>query len=132
MNAAGALPSLVSDDAAAVDDARAQGWQRLLGWLRRAGQFFFALSFSSLSGAYYPGSGTTVYVDGGNTGGLTVTPSSSDADSGVSGYTYPALGTGWSNTNGAYTFDATAGTIGAFGSSASRARSRPRRQSRML
>ena len=30
-------------------DARAQGWQRLLGWLRRAGQFFFALSFSSLT-----------------------------------------------------------------------------------
>jgi two-component system sensor histidine kinase ChvG len=48
VNAEGALPSLVSDDAAAVD-ARAQGWQRLLGWLRRAGQFFFALSFSSLT-----------------------------------------------------------------------------------
>lgn len=26
-----------------------QGWQRVLGWLRRAGQFFFALSFSSLT-----------------------------------------------------------------------------------
>jgi len=26
-----------------------QGWQRPLGWLRRAGQFFFALSFSSLT-----------------------------------------------------------------------------------
>ena len=49
MNAEGALTSRVSDDAAAVDDARAQGWQRLLGWLRRAGQFFFALSFSSLT-----------------------------------------------------------------------------------
>ena len=47
MNAEGALPALVSDDAAAVDKAR--GWQRLLGWLRRAGQFFFALSFSSLT-----------------------------------------------------------------------------------
>ena len=36
----------------AAVDARtqpAQGWQRLLGWLRRAGQFFFALSFSSLT-----------------------------------------------------------------------------------
>jgi two-component system sensor histidine kinase ChvG len=49
VNAEGVLPSLVSDDAPAAVDARAQGWQRLLGWLRRAGQFFFALSFSSLT-----------------------------------------------------------------------------------
>jgi two-component system sensor histidine kinase ChvG len=52
VNAEGAS-SLVSDgaaaDGAAADGARAQGWQRLLGWLRRAGQFFFALSFSSLT-----------------------------------------------------------------------------------
>jgi two-component system sensor histidine kinase ChvG len=43
--------ALALDDAAAADAARpqAQGWQRLLGWLRRAGQFFFALSFSSLT-----------------------------------------------------------------------------------
>jgi two-component system sensor histidine kinase ChvG len=43
--------TLALDDAAAADVARpqAQGWQRLLGWLRRAGQFFFALSFSSLT-----------------------------------------------------------------------------------
>jgi two-component system, OmpR family, sensor histidine kinase ChvG len=43
--------ALALDDAATVKDARpqAQGWQRLLGWLRRAGQFFFALSFSSLT-----------------------------------------------------------------------------------
>ena len=27
----------------------ARGWQRPLGWLRRTGQFFFALSFSSLT-----------------------------------------------------------------------------------
>ncbi len=48
MNAEGA--SLALDDAAAVDARpQAQGWQRLLGWLRRAGQFFFALSFSSLT-----------------------------------------------------------------------------------
>ena len=26
-----------------------KGWRRPLGWLRRAGQFFFALSFSSLT-----------------------------------------------------------------------------------
>jgi two-component system, OmpR family, sensor histidine kinase ChvG len=51
VNAEGVSPSLALDDAAAVEDARAQaqGWQRLLGWLRRAGQFFFALSFSSLT-----------------------------------------------------------------------------------
>jgi two-component system sensor histidine kinase ChvG len=49
VNAEGA--TLALDDAAAADVARpqAQGWQRLLGWLRRAGQFFFALSFSSLT-----------------------------------------------------------------------------------
>jgi two-component system sensor histidine kinase ChvG len=51
VNAEGASPAL--DDAASLDDARAQppvqGWQRLLGWLRRTGQFFFALSFSSLT-----------------------------------------------------------------------------------
>jgi two-component system sensor histidine kinase ChvG len=49
VNAEGASASRVSGDAAAVDGVRTQGWQRLLGWLRRAGQFFFALSFSSLT-----------------------------------------------------------------------------------
>jgi two-component system sensor histidine kinase ChvG len=53
VNAEGASPSLALNDAAALDGAQAQvqaqGWQRLLGWLRRAGQFFFALSFSSLT-----------------------------------------------------------------------------------
>jgi two-component system sensor histidine kinase ChvG len=51
VNAEGASPSLALDDAAGIDgaQAQAQGWQRLLGWLRRAGQFFFALSFSSLT-----------------------------------------------------------------------------------
>ncbi len=39
------MASRVADHA----DAQAQGGQRLLGWLRRAGQFFFALSFSSLT-----------------------------------------------------------------------------------
>jgi two-component system sensor histidine kinase ChvG len=49
VNAEDALATRVSDNAAAVGDAQTQGWQRLLGWLRRAGQFFFALSFSSLT-----------------------------------------------------------------------------------
>ncbi|MBR1126189.1 sensor histidine kinase [Bradyrhizobium lablabi] len=36
--------------AGVTDDKPAEkGWQRPLGWLRRAGQFFFALSFSSLT-----------------------------------------------------------------------------------
>jgi two-component system sensor histidine kinase ChvG len=41
-------PSLALD-AVAVEPIAANGWQRLLGWLHRAGQFFFALSFSSLT-----------------------------------------------------------------------------------
>jgi two-component system sensor histidine kinase ChvG len=48
LNAEGASPSLAPDTAADENPA-AQGWQRPLGWLRRAGQFFFALSFSSLT-----------------------------------------------------------------------------------
>ena len=36
-------------DPAAPDTPRAKGWQVPLGWLVRAGQFFFALSFSSLT-----------------------------------------------------------------------------------
>jgi two-component system sensor histidine kinase ChvG len=49
-------PSLNAEDVAslAIDGADVEipqvaGWQRPLGWLRRAGQFFFALSFSSLT-----------------------------------------------------------------------------------
>ena len=36
-------------DNVAVESPPVAGWQRPLGWLRRAGQFFFALSFSSLT-----------------------------------------------------------------------------------
>ena len=50
-------PSLNHEDASelpdryrvADDNAGEKGWRRPLGWLRRAGQFFFALSFSSLT-----------------------------------------------------------------------------------
>jgi two-component system sensor histidine kinase ChvG len=48
LNAEGVSPSL-APDTAADETLAAQGWQRPLGWLRRAGQFFFALSFSSLT-----------------------------------------------------------------------------------
>ena len=36
-------------DDVAADSPPARGWRRPIGWLRRAGQFFFALSFSSLT-----------------------------------------------------------------------------------
>jgi two-component system, OmpR family, sensor histidine kinase ChvG len=48
LNDEGASAVLALDNVAA-DAPVAQGWQRPLGWLRRAGQFFFALSFSSLT-----------------------------------------------------------------------------------
>jgi two-component system sensor histidine kinase ChvG len=48
LNAGDAAPSLAPDDAAVAAPPQHSG-QRLLGLLRRAGQFFFALSFSSLT-----------------------------------------------------------------------------------
>jgi two-component system sensor histidine kinase ChvG len=48
LNDGDAAPSVVLDSAA-VDSPRGTGWPRPLGWLNRAGQFFFALSFSSLT-----------------------------------------------------------------------------------
>ena len=68
-------------------------------------------TFSSPSHAYWSGAGATVYFQGGGAGGFTVAASgSTDADSGVAGYTYPALGSGWSGSNGNYTFNSSAGT----------------------
>src|ERR1700690_1027257 len=68
-------------------------------------------SFSSPTHAYWPGSGTTVFFQSGVSGGFTVAASgSADGESGVAGYTYPALGSGWSNTSGAYSFGSSAGT----------------------
>ena len=68
-------------------------------------------TFSSPSHAYWPGSGSTVFFQGGVAGGFTVAATgSTDPESGVSGYNYPSLGTGWTNTGGAYSFDGTAGT----------------------
>ena len=63
-----------------------------------------ALTFGSFSGASTNGS--IIYFNPSVSGGFTVTPSSTDAESGVSSYGYPSLGSGWSNTNGAYTFAA--------------------------
>src|ERR1700689_969971 len=44
LNAEGDAPTLALDNIA-VENPPVAGWQRPLGWLRRAGQFFFALSF---------------------------------------------------------------------------------------
>ena len=53
MNAEDASASLVLDDAAGqspeLKAPALRGWQRPLRWLNRAGQFFFSLSFSSLT-----------------------------------------------------------------------------------
>ena len=49
LNAEDASPSVVLDTVAADSPPAVPGWQRPLGWLRRVGQFFFALSFSSLT-----------------------------------------------------------------------------------
>ena len=48
MNAENATSSLAMDDVVAGKPAL-KGWQRPLSWLRRAGQFLFTLSFSSLT-----------------------------------------------------------------------------------
>src|SRR5438128_6430373 len=46
-NEAAAAPLVL--DGVADEKTAEKSWQRPLGWLRRAGQFFFALSFSSLT-----------------------------------------------------------------------------------
>ena len=67
-------------------------------------------TFSALTSAYWPGSGTTVYFRGGSSGSFTVTPSATDSESAISGYAYPDLGSGWSRAGGAYSFTGSAGT----------------------
>src|SRR5439155_6554105 len=56
--------------------------------------------------------GSTVYIRTGQSGGFTVTASSSDADSGVAGYSFPSLGSGWNGSQAGaaetYTFDSSA------------------------
>jgi two-component system sensor histidine kinase ChvG len=44
-----AAPAPLVLDGVADERAAEKAWQRPLGWMRRAGQFFFALSFSSLT-----------------------------------------------------------------------------------
>ena len=70
-----------------------------------------SLSFSAFSNAALAGG--VVYFRSGAAGGFTVTASSSDAESGIAGYAFPALGSGWSGSqSGAsydYSFNASAG-----------------------
>ena len=79
------------------------------------------LTFGALGGgAYYPGSGTRVYFKpDAATGTFDLTASSSDADTGIASYSFPAgsaLGTNWSGSgSGAtrtYSYTATATTNG--------------------
>ncbi len=60
------------------------------------------LAFSAPTNAHWDGS--VLWFRAGAAGGFTVTPSSSDAQSGIAAYHFPALGSGWSNTGGDYTF----------------------------
>ncbi len=62
------------------------------------------LAFSAPTNAHWDGS--VLWFRAGAAGGFTVTPSSSDPQSGVATYHFPALGSGWSNAGGDYTFAA--------------------------
>jgi len=48
LNTEGGAPALALDSVV-IESPALRGWQRPFSWLRRAGQFFFALSFSSLT-----------------------------------------------------------------------------------
>jgi hypothetical protein len=63
-----------------------------------------ALAFSALTHASVAGS--TVYYNTNTAGGLTVGASANDAESGVSAYGFPTLGTGWTGASGVYSFTA--------------------------
>ncbi len=59
-------------------------------------------SFSDLVGAYWGGSGSTVYYrPGAGSGGFLATATSTDAASGIADATFPALGSGWASNPGA-------------------------------
>ena len=65
-----------------------------------------SLSFGSFTNAST--TGTSVFFRQGQTGGFTVTAPSSDPETGVASTSFPALGSGWSNGGGAYSFNASA------------------------
>ena len=61
------------------------------------------LSFSAMTNA--SATGQTVYFRTGVAGGFTVTASASDPHSGIAGYGFPALGTGWSGSQSGADYD---------------------------
>ncbi|HEX6130767.1 MAG TPA: chitobiase/beta-hexosaminidase C-terminal domain-containing protein, partial [Actinomycetota bacterium] len=65
-----------------------------------------ALAFSDLDQAVFDAASGTVFYRGGGSGGFTVTATAADAQSGVDGYSYPALGAGWTGGGGSYDFSA--------------------------
>ncbi|MDX6448958.1 MAG: hypothetical protein QOD08_1421, partial [Gaiellaceae bacterium] len=69
-----------------------------------------SLAFSGFTSSSFDGS--TVWFRAGAAGGFTVTPSSSDAQSGIGSYAYPALGSGWSRSGGDYSFTSAAAEPG--------------------
>src|SRR5207237_10032981 len=64
------------------------------------------LAFSGFTNAHLRAG--TVYFRTGASGGFTVTPTSSDDESGVASYVYPALGSGWTRSGGDFSFDTSA------------------------
>ncbi|MDQ2969172.1 MAG: chitobiase/beta-hexosaminidase C-terminal domain-containing protein, partial [Actinomycetota bacterium] len=82
---------------------------------------------NSTGGTYYPGAGTQVFFKpSAASGGFDLTASSTDPDTGISGYTFPtggAMGTNWSVSGAgatrSYSFTPTAGEPGAKSVSAS-------------
>ena len=62
-----------------------------------------SLSFSALTNA--SATGQTVYFRPGAAGGFTVTASADDPHSGISGYGFPALGSGWSGSQSGADYD---------------------------
>jgi hypothetical protein len=59
------------------------------------------LAISSPVNSYWSGSGSTVFYRPGVTGSFVVTGTSTDTQSGIASWTYPAAGTGWTSTPGA-------------------------------
>lgn len=60
------------------------------------------LAFSAFTNTSWNGSGTVYYRSGATSGGFTVTATATDPGSGVASYAFPALGTNWTSTAGAF------------------------------
>jgi hypothetical protein len=59
-----------------------------------------ALTFSSLTNAYWPGTGSPVYYRSAATSGSLQLSATATAPSGIAGYTFPSLGNGWTASPG--------------------------------